>query len=120
MLFMECFAKFRFGRLKLFRAELSLHTFGNNLAEIEKFASTVLELGILFKMGRVVTAMLLEDFSMERHSLLSFSQVCTPEDRVTICDGLSFDSFCCVGISFEFSFETNMFWSYHSDDSRIF
>jgi hypothetical protein len=68
------------------------------------------ELGILFKMGRVVWAIVLEDCNTEPHSS-SFTQVCTLGERGKIW-GLKSDFF-------EFSFETNIFWSHHSGESRI-
>ena len=108
------FLELKLGGLKFCSAGvLILYEFVKMFEEIGIFKSIIFDLGNLFKMGKVVTVILLDGFNIESHSLLSFGQVCTRDREETIWDVSSLDSFCGDGISLEISLETNMIWSFH-------
>ena len=90
MLFVEYFVNFlelKLGGLKFCSAGvLILYEFVKMFEEIGIFKSIIFDLGNLFKMGKVVTVILLDGFNIESHSLLSFGQVCTRDREETIWD----------------------------------
>lgn len=97
------------GRLKFCNVQL-LSTKVEHFAEILNFESMVRELGSLFRMGKVVRAMLLGELNiLVSHSFSSFIQVATPGEGGAIWHILSPDSLCCLGISSEISFGTSIF-----------
>jgi hypothetical protein len=117
MLFVEYFVKFlelKLGGLKFCSAGvLILYEFVTMFEEIGIFKSIIFDLGNLFKMGKVVTVILLDGFNIESQSLLSFGQVCMWDGGETIWDVSVLDSFFGDEISLEISLETNMIWSFH-------